>query len=523
MFMFYSFKINRLLYSMLVFATAFLAACISDDNVTEIAYKPVTIETAAPTYTTTVAATIGAKISAPQERQITHGVCWSISQNPEVNLTTKTSQESGIGTFTYSMTALSPSTTYYVRAYATDSKGTVYGNQVTFTTNAIGLPTLTTNAVSDITQTTATCGGAITADGEGVITARGVCWSTADVPTLSNSITTDGTGIGTFASNLTGLTAGTTFFVRAYSTNSAGTVYGNTLTFKTSPTIPTVTITPLSAITTTTASCGGNITSDGGGSITARGICWSTNGTPTIANSKTTDGTGTGAFTSSLSGLTTFTNYTVRAYATNIAGTAYSPELSFTTNGTIADIEGNTYHTITIGTQIWMVENLKTTRYNDGSPISNVTDNTAWAALSTGAYCWYNNDITNKTAYGALYNWYAVNTAQLAPAGWHVPTDAEWTTLTDYLGGTAADKMKESGITHWASPNNGNNSSGFSALPGGNRSSGMFIDQRFYGVWLSRTENNSTNAWIRVIDKSGNIDKISGAKSYGFSVRCIRD
>ena len=173
-------------------------------------------------------------------------------------------------------------------------------------------------------------------------------------------------------------------------------------------------------------------------------------------NSKTTDGSGTGTFTSSITGLTAGTTYYVRAYATNSAGTGYGNDISFTTQqggvGNVTDDDGNVYHSVTIGTQVWMVENLKTTKYNDGTSIPLVTDATDWHNLLTPGYCWNNNDeATYKATYGALYNWYTVNTGNLCPTGWHVPGDAEWTTLTTYLGGedVAGGKLKEVGITHW--------------------------------------------------------------------------
>ena len=142
-----------------------------------------------------------------------------------------------------------------------------------------------------------------------------------------------------------------------------------------------------------------------------------------------------------------------------------------TPSNTVTDIDGNVYHTVKIGTQVWMVENLKTTKYNDGTPIPLVTANSSWAILTTPGYCFYNNDANvNKATYGAMYNWYIVNTGKLCPAGWHVPIDAEWTTLTNYLGSenAAGGKLKEFGISHWVTPNDGTtNSSGFTALPAG--------------------------------------------------------
>jgi uncharacterized protein (TIGR02145 family) len=141
---------------------------------------------------------------------------------------------------------------------------------------------------------------------------------------------------------------------------------------------------------------------------------------------------------------------------------------------TITDKDGNVYTSVTIGTQVWMVENLKTTKYNYGTEIPNVTDNTEWSNLTTPAYCWYDNDITKKTPFGALYNFYAVNTGTLCPTGWHVPSNTEWTTLFNYAGGlaVAGGKLKETGTTHWNAPNTGaTDEYGFKYLPGGLRDS----------------------------------------------------
>ena len=154
--------------------------------------------------------------------------------------------------------------------------------------------------------------------------------------------------------------------------------------------------------------------------------------------------------------------------------------------GAITDIDGNVYDTVVIGSQEWTVQNLKTTKLNDGTAIPEVTDNSAWAALTTPGRCAYNNDPANRTIYGELYNWYAVGIGNLAPAGWRVPTDADWTTLTTYLGGltVAGGKLKESGTTHWHSPNtSGTNEVGFSALPGGCR---LNNDGTFFAIGLLR-------------------------------------
>ncbi len=311
------------------------------------------------------------------------------------------------------------------------------------------------------------------------------------------------------------------------------------------PTAPVVTTSTVTAITQTTATCGGNVTSDGGAAVTARGVCWSTSPTPTIADSKTTDGTGTGGFTSSITGLTENTAYYVRAYATNSSGTGYGSAIPFTTSassGTVTDIDGNVYQTITIGDQVWMMENLKVTHYRNGDPIPNVTDGGTWEGLTTGAYCNYNNNEGNVATYGRLYNWYAVDDSRnIAPEGWHVPTDEEWKQLEMYLGMSQAEadadaldwrgtdeggKLKETGTTHWNSPNEGaTNESGFTALPGGFRHhSGNFGNMGYYAYFWSSTETSSSYAWYRNLGYSGSqVYRSNYYKQDGFSVRCVRD
>jgi uncharacterized protein (TIGR02145 family) len=345
----------------------------------------------------------------------------------------------------------------------------------------------------------------------------------------------DGTGLGTFTSPITGLLPGTIYYVKAYATNIIGTTYGNQETITTTAVAPVITTTAASAITSTTATSGGNITSDGGSSVTARGVCWAITQNPTTANSKTTDGTGPGTFTSNITGMASGTTYYLRAFATNGIGTSYGDQITFLSQGlvpaTFTDFDGNVYHAVVIGTQTWMVENLKTTKYRNGDQIPNVTVNTSWQGLTTGAYCWYNNDAaTFKATYGALYNWYSVaDSRNIAPTGWHVPTDAEWTTLTDYLGGTtiAGGKLKETGTAHWRTPNtDATNSSGFTALPGGGRTynAGTFLGVGNNGYWWSSTASDATDAWNRYLYYSwANASRYDNWRQNGFSVRCVRD
>ncbi len=297
-----------------------------------------TLTTASVSNITLNSATSGGNVTSDGGSTVlARGVCWSTSSNP-VATGSHTTDGTGLGTFTSNITGLTASTTYFVRAYATNSIGTAYGNEVSFTAGqSITTPIIATTAASAITQTTATSGGNVTSDGGATVTARGVCWSTSSNPVATGSHTTDGTGTGSFISSITGLSANTLYYVRAYATNSTGTSYGSQISFTTTANIvaPTVTTTATSAIAQTTATSGGNVTSDGGATVTARGVCWSTNSNPVATGSHTTDGTGTGSFTSSLTGLIANTTYYVRAYAANSAGTAYGSQITFITTQNI--------------------------------------------------------------------------------------------------------------------------------------------------------------------------------------------
>ena len=199
----------------------------------------------------------------------------------------------------------------------------------------------------------------------------------------------------------------------------------------------------------------------------------------------------------------------------------------------ITDTENNTYKTVTIGTQQWMAENLKVSKYNDGTAIPNITDNTIWQNNTSGAWAYNNNDLANNAKYGKLYNWYAISPTMngnknVCPAGWHVPTDAEWTVLTDYLGGesVAGGKLKEVGTTSWNSPNTqAANTFLFSALPGGGRLNyGFSGDIGDYGYWWSSVEDDTDKARSHLLNYySGYAHRLNSSKSYGLSVRCLRD
>ncbi len=304
--------------------------------------------------------------------------------------------------------------------------------------------------------------------------------------------------------------------------------------------IPALSTTEVTEITETTAVSGGIITDDGGATITARGVCWSTSQDPTISDSKTEDGDGLDPFTSIITYLKPGTNYYVRAYATNSEGTAYGDQVLFRTKrhtGTVTDIDGNEYETVKIGEQWWMAENLKVRRYNDGANIDYPVGNHDWMDRTTGAYNWYDHDYDNYgSVYGALYNWHAIETGNLCPEGWVVPSNAEWIALTWHLGGydVAGGKLKSTRTEpdphpRWDSPNQGaTNESGFSALPGSMRFyNGDFNYNWPIGsmgsYWTSTKIGDSEFAWSRfILGENTRIDNYSGSrKRSGRSVRCM--
>jgi uncharacterized protein (TIGR02145 family) len=417
-----------------------------------------------------------------------------------------------------------------------------------------GLPAVTTDEVTEITQTYATSGGTVMDDGGADVMDSGVCWSTTENPAISDNKASCCAGTGSFIIRLTKLSAGTKYYVRAYATNSAGTGYGNQETFTTGGiTLPSVLTTSVSGIDLTWATSGGLVYDFGGGKVSEKGVCWSRSHSPTILDNKTVDDFITyysyvpyppWRFTSKLTGLEPRTQYYVRAYATNEAGTSYGTEISFTTQsvnhptfdpdltyGTVTDIDGNIYKTIQIGTRTWMAENLKTTKYNDGSSIPLVTGDNNWTNLSSAAMCWYNDDPgVYKDIYGGYYNIYAVKTNKLCPEGWHVPDKTDWSLMISYLGneGSAGGKMKESGTLNWMSPNYGaTNESGFTGLPGAYRKD-KFFQRGISAYWWSATSNqiySGTYYDSYVLDyryKSIWVIIMTYSRS-GLNVRCVKD
>jgi uncharacterized protein (TIGR02145 family) len=488
---------------------------------------------------------------------IAKGVCWSTSPNANArNANQRTSSGTGTATFTSNLAGLQSNTRYYYRAYAVNNVDTAYGNELNFTTSAASITTL--NCAGAVNTGTLTRGVAASGVSSSVPYTGGNGGTYAAFTVQSTGVTglTASTAAGSFVSangNLTVTITGTP--ANGGTASFALNIGGRTCTLTRTVSLPPGTITGLncagavnsgslnignvaSGVSSSVPYTGGNggtyaaftVQSTGVAGLTASiaaGTFVSGNGNLVVVITGTPTTSGTASFSINIGGKS--------CILTRIIGTTqhtcgainvHNPSLTY---GTMTDQEGNTYKTIQIGTQVWMAENLKTTKYRNGTPISIITDNTQWANNTTGAFCSYNNSTINDCPYGKLYNWYAVNnTNQLCPTGWHVPTDAEWTTLTDFLGGSLrGGKMKSTGTQYWSSPNDGaTNSSGWSGLPGGGRNSGAFSSIGTNGGWWSSTEvsTSTVDVWMRGLSYSyEELDRGISGKWVGGSVRCLRD
>jgi len=413
----------------------------------------------------------------------------------------------------------------------------------------VKLPSVITYPVTEINYDYAIAGGEVTDDGGSSVTSRGICVTinTSGTPTLADSWdtwhTNDGAGPGSFADTIRFVWAGSihqfrqTHYICAYATNKSGTSYGEIITVMPRSKPPVFHSVKLEGLTATTASVSFTIGQPPEVfTVDEVDICIGTSPGPEISGThytipvdKLSDGL-------KISNLIPNTTYCLRGYVLNESGFAYSPEISFTTwEGSVADIEGNIYQIKTIGNTVWMIQNLKVTKYNDGSVIPVVQDNLEWGSTGTGANCSYTN-------FGRLYNFYAVaDSRKICPGGWHVPTDTEWKSLEMHLGMSAeqADatgfrgtdeggKLKISGndIDIWKYPNTGaTNSSGFSAQGGGYRyDNGIFTNSTMSANFWTGSESDAGTAWSRSLSYSNaQISRLNLGKKYGFSLRCARD
>lgn len=465
---------------------------------------------------------------------IEKGICWATSENPVVGTIYNSDEGSGTGAFESYVSDL-PDGSFYFRAYAINAAGTSYSSNYISNQN---IPKVTTGQISNITSTTANCGGNVINEGASSVTMKGVCWSTNPYPTNDNVYyrTIDGSGVGEFISEITGLSNNTTYYVRAYAINTYGTGYGEQVIFTTEAGLPYIATSLVTDITANTAICGGYGISDGGSAIISKGVCWSTQGNPTINDSKTNDGSTTADFVSSITNLNPETTYYVRAYAINSNGVNYGSQRIFETlpiscGNNVSDADGNIYETVQIGSQCWLKSNLSTTKFSDNTNIALVEGN-SWGSLTSAAFCYYQNNYSNYgETYGALYNWYAVSSNKLCPLGWHVPSDEEWLELATFCNGVdgAGGMLKEEGTNHWNSPNTGaSNYYSFTALPGGGRMPGGPLIL-FEGInddcnlWTSTSYNSTRSIYFNMSSQTALLYRNNWDNNAGFSVRCVKD
>ena len=448
---------------------------------------------------------------------------------------------------------LKSSTTYFVRAYATNMWGTNYGEELSFTTLVEHAPSVEILPATEISYTSFVCSGDVTDSGTYSVTARGFCWSTDPDPVMTGEHLHVGNGSGTFSALLANMQPETTFYVRAYAVNAAGVTYSTPITVSTlSPTIPTVSTDTVNGYN----ECTGTVLADGNAPVTQRGFCYDTLPSPTLENGVVlADGSGLGEFTATLTGLPVGKLYFIRAFATNAKGTAYGNQIHFHAGScdtkTLTDYDGNVYNTVAIGTQCWMKENLKTTHYSDGWPIE---WGSTTASFDTPYYYYPNNIPSNSNYYGLLYNWKAVmrndsssnsipsGVQGICPTGWHVPSNQEWSSLIAYssqpryccgAGIILADSIG------WYSTDysSGTNETGFSANPAGRAYDSYtawgWSNDISYGEWTyfksrahywTSTERNNYDAFRPMFYyQDPNVNEGSERKTMGFSVRCLRD
>lgn len=492
-----------------------------------------TVSTSAVTECTSTTARVGGAVSDDGGYEITQrGVYWGTKSNLLLN-GYKLLIGSGTGEFSQTLTELDRSVTYYVMAFATNVKGTTCGEEVSFTTVPV-LASVYTVTASNITTDSATIGGNIESDGGSAVTDRGFYLSTTTSPLTTGSRIQAGIGSGAFYTKLGDLNPGTSYYYIAYAINNIGTSYGEEKSFTTKGEAPAAVTFDVTDIMATSARVSAIV--EAGELPTSVTFEWGT--TTSYGNTITAEGSPTtqsvDTLSTSITGLQPSTAYYYRVRVENELGSAYGGDSTFTTvltgiTGTVTDVNGTEYPTIGIGKLYWMTENLRATKYNNGTDIQLLTDDSQWDTLGVPAYCWYNNDSTTfANPYGALYNWYAVNTNNLCPSGWRLPTEEEITELFDYLGGSsyAGGLLKESGTSHWKSPNtDASNEYDFTALPGGRRLDDGSYD--FIGVegnwWTSSEYSAKTATYFYMLYNYSNSFQSLLTKKHGLSVRCVRN
>jgi uncharacterized protein (TIGR02145 family) len=474
---------------------------------------------------------------------VSKGLCWSTVGSPTI-ADNKTVETTELEIFSSIMNQLIPNTSYYVRAYATNSAGTGYGNEVSFTTREEQVPLLTTAEPQEITQSTAKLTGKILDENGSSIVSVGICWNTSPEPKITNNKVSAENKTYGFESVISGLHGGTTYYVRAYATNATGTGYGNEIIFKTNPaTRPVVETNLCYSLTDHSFKTSGLIKNTGGAEVTKCGICWNTDPEMIDLSKMTIVGLNSdNSFLSDITGLQSGTLYYVRAYAYNELGIAFG-DVKLVKTYAVMDIDGNGYNSVTLGTQTWLKENLKTTKYRNGDPIPTTTQKLSDQSINP-KYQWDNN------VYGRLYTFYAITDSRnLCPDGWHVPSVQEWEKFLSWLKNNGYEcgiytytdwycvaKALADTILWLRSNRNGvigntdfpqfRNKTGFSGLP-----SGYWISS-FPGNYFPTQEANwaTTNVDLQgyavvyyMYYDYNNISKSNRSKYDGVSVRCVKN
>lgn len=471
------------------------------------------------------------------------GVCYNNIGNPTIADSSKVISLDN-NTFDYTITNLKPNTTYYIKSYIVNELGIHYGNEVVFTT-LDSLAEISTYSVTGITATSAVGGGYIIATNGVDVIEKGVCFNTSGVPTINDLKVISSSALNTnYEVELNGLQRCTDYYIRAYIINEFGVSYGEEKQFTTSDGRPVVNTIALSEVTYTSVKTGGEIITDEGEEITEKGLCWNNSGNPTVGDFKQISGNGTDDYSIRIENLTEGETYFFKAYAINANGIGYGSEVTVTLtddNISIQDYDGNWYNVVRIGNQVWMKENLKTTHYSDGtkiddgSEITDITGDDKYWMIPT----YSDGNEAYKNLYGLLYTWAAAvngssgsssnpsNIQGVCPDGWHMPSDAEWLVLANYLGGIniAGGKMKEVGLKNWNAPNVGaTNESNFTALPAGHIHAGSYLPTGTGALFWTTNNVRESDGYIReCVTYYTELNSSDFPKKAAVSVRCVKD